>query len=222
MPRSGDRVNRSVRDYDSEHALRKALAAMESDGVAAPPLPQAADKKMAGLDWVLPSLDPDTTEVQSMKEELQRLLVLKSYLILDSEREASFERLTGLACRIFKVPIALVSVVDLGRQWFMSNRGLGDVRETPRRHAFCAHAIQSKEGDMLVVPDATQDVRFQENPLVKGPPNIRFYAGAVRRSSFVFRVSLISSLFLSHVGCVSMSSSASVCSPCVLLFSHSP
>jgi hypothetical protein len=228
MPRSGDRANRSVRDYDSEQALRRALTAMESSPkghndegtgkaeetsqldrnngaagaatvtdvgdadllstttaapVTLPAVQQETDrnKKMADLDWVMPSLDPDTSEVQSMKDELQRLLVLKSYMILDSEREATFERLTGLACRIFKVPIALVSVVDLGRQWFMSNRGLGDVRETSRRHAFCAHTIQGKDGAMLVVPDATQDVRFQDNPLVTGPPSIRFYAGAVRR-----------------------------------------
>lgn len=112
-----------------------------------------------------------------MREELKRLQVLKSYAILDAEREKVFERITGLAARLFKVPIALVSLVDLGRQWFMSNRGLGDVRETPRNVAFCAHAIMLKQ-NMLVVPDASKDFRFQNNPLVTGPPNIRFYAGA--------------------------------------------
>ncbi|EEC49924.1 predicted protein, partial [Phaeodactylum tricornutum CCAP 1055/1] len=112
-----------------------------------------------------------------MKEELHRLQVLKSYLILDAEREESFERITALACRIFNVPIALVSLVDLGRQWFMSNRGLGSVRETPRKYAFCAHAILNKH-NLLVVPDASKDFRFETNPLVTGPPNIRFYAGS--------------------------------------------
>ena len=70
-----------------------------------------------------------------------------------------------------------IFLVDLGRQWFMSNRGLGDVRETPRSQAFCAHAIKSKE-DMLVILDATKDFRFKDNPLVTGPPYIRFYLGA--------------------------------------------
>ena len=129
------------------------------------------------LDWVLTNYDAEMTQAQTLKEELQRLQVLKSYLILDSEREANFERLTALASRMFHVPIALVSLVDLGRQWFMSNRGLGDVRETPRRLAFCAHAILSKE-DLLIVPDATKDRRFADSPLVTGPPHIRFYAGA--------------------------------------------
>jgi CheY-like chemotaxis protein len=96
---------------------------------------------------------------------------------LDSEREQQFERLTALASRVLKVPIALVSLVDLGRQWFMSNRGLGDCRETPRSQAFCSHAILSKE-DLLIIKDAPKDPRFVNNPLVTGPPHIRFYAGA--------------------------------------------
>jgi hypothetical protein len=129
------------------------------------------------LDWVLPSFDPENTEVQSMKEELHRLQVLKSYLILDSEREEAFDRITGIASRFFDVPIALVSLVDLGRQWFMSNRGLGNVRETPRKDAFCSHAILSKN-NILIVNDAQLDFRFQDNSLVTGPPHIRFYAGA--------------------------------------------
>lgn len=95
------------------------------------------------LDWSLPHFDPATTEAQSMQEEIKRLLVLKSYLVLDSEREEAFERITALATRIFDVPIALVSLVDLGRQWFMSNHGLGDVRETPRKLAFCARKFET-------------------------------------------------------------------------------
>jgi len=73
-----------------------------------------------------------------MADEMTRLQVLRSYVILDAEREQAFERITSLASRIFDVPIALVSIVDLGRQWFMSNYGLGDVRETPRKLAFCS------------------------------------------------------------------------------------
>mmetsp|Transcript_27952 Transcript_27952/g.41280 ORF Transcript_27952/g.41280 Transcript_27952/m.41280 type:complete len:920 (+) Transcript_27952:162-2921(+) len=128
-------------------------------------------------DWVIKNCKAESSESQTLDQELRRLQVLKSYLILDSEREASFERLTGLAARMFRVPIALVSLVDLGRQWFMSNRGLGDTRETPRKFAFCAHTIISKE-DLLIVKDASKDPRFKDNPLVTGPPHIRFYGGA--------------------------------------------
>jgi CheY-like chemotaxis protein/GAF domain-containing protein len=162
---------RSVEDYETYDSLERALAGTQEIGASEDVLPVACS------DWVLPSFDPASTEAQSMKEELYRLQVLKSYLILDADREESFDRITGLAGRFFDVPISLVSLVDMGRQWFMSNRGLGDVHETPRKHAFCAHAILNKH-NMLVVPDATKDFRFCDNPLVTGAPHIRFYAGA--------------------------------------------
>lgn len=168
----------SVLDYDTEEALRKALLGVAlTDETDAKSEASSDEPTNRNIDWVLPAYDPETTDVQSMKEELKRLQVLKSYVILDTEREQAFERITGLAARLFNVPIALVSLVDLGRQWFLSNRGLGDVRETPRSLAFCAHAILAKH-QLLVVPDATKDFRFQNNPLVTGPPDIRFYAGA--------------------------------------------
>lgn len=193
---SGAEKSRSVVDYETEDALRKALmavAAPKDDSPSEDSKPQAAAGASASLetrngnaeqnsngkplDWVLPNFDPENTETQSMKEELHRLQVLKSYLILDSEREEAFDRITGIASRFFDVPIALVSLVDLGRQWFMSNRGLGNVRETPRKDAFCSHAILSKN-NILIVNDARLDFRFKDNSLVTGPPHIRFYAGA--------------------------------------------
>ncbi len=70
-----------------------------------------------------------------------------------------------------------IILADLGRQWFLSNRGRGDVRGTPRKHAFCIHAIISKD-DILIIRDAKEDPRFANNPLVTGPPCIRFYASA--------------------------------------------
>jgi hypothetical protein len=187
------RENRSVVDYDNEDDLRKALLQVQPpeqkqkqthhpygyDFATLDPcrcVPTYDPSLSQRMDWVLPSIDVDSTEVQSMKEELHRLMVLKSYLILDSDPEEAFERITGIAARVYNVPIALVSLVDIGRQWFMSNRGLGDVRETPRKFAFCAHAILSKN-NILIVPDATKDFRFMNNPLVTGPPDIRFYAG---------------------------------------------
>jgi hypothetical protein len=169
----------SVLDFDTEESLRKALLGTSLNDNEPSDTGSEADDEPTNrnLDWVLPSYDPETTNVQSMKQELKRLQILKSYAILDADREKVFERITGLAARLYKVPIALVSLVDLGRQWFLSNRGLGETRETPRNAAFCAHAIMSKHS-ILIVPDATKDFRFKNNPLVLGPPNIRFYAGA--------------------------------------------
>eukprot|EP00523_Entomoneis_sp_CCMP467_P022077 CAMPEP_0168840386 /NCGR_PEP_ID=MMETSP0727-20121128/6641_1 /TAXON_ID=265536 /ORGANISM="Amphiprora sp., Strain CCMP467" /LENGTH=615 /DNA_ID=CAMNT_0008893889 /DNA_START=56 /DNA_END=1903 /DNA_ORIENTATION=+ len=130
----------------------------------------------APVEWQLPLVDEDVTEPQTMDQELKRLQALQSYFILDTEGEAQFDRITGLASQIFDTPIALVSLVDLGRQWFLSRVGL-DATETARKHAFCAHVILNKY-KILVVPNASQDIRFQNNPLVTDGLKIRFYAGA--------------------------------------------
>ncbi len=106
--------------------------------------------------------------------EAARVQALYGLNLLDSAPEERFDRLTRLARRLFNVPIALVTLVDKDRQWFKSCVGL-DATETPRDVSFCGHAILKDE--LLLVPDARQDVRFHDNPLVIGDPNIRFYAG---------------------------------------------
>lgn len=108
-------------------------------------------------------------------DEAERLQALQSLHLLDTDREERFDRFTRLARRLFNVPIALVSLVDADRQWFKSAQGLDEVSETPRDISFCGHAILRPEP--MVVPDALQDQRFVDNPLVVGPPHIRFYAG---------------------------------------------
>lgn len=107
-------------------------------------------------------------------DEITRLEKLKSLNILDTAPEERFDRLTRLASRLFKVPIALVSLVDMNRQWFKSCVGLG-VRETSRDISFCGHSILGNA--VLIVPNTLEDERFADNPLVVEEPFIRFYAG---------------------------------------------
>jgi len=108
-------------------------------------------------------------------DESARLQALHALGILDSPPDERFDTLTRLATRLFGVPIAAVSLIDEHRQWFKSCAGL-PVRETPREVSFCGHAILGAE--ILVVEDARLDARFADNPLVLGPPHIRFYAGS--------------------------------------------
>ncbi len=107
--------------------------------------------------------------------ESERLLALRNYEILDTPPEAVFDDLVRAATRTLRAPIAVISLVDEQRQWFKACVGL-DVCETSREVAFCDHAI--RQDAVLVVPDAEQDDRFRDNPLVTGAPAIRFYAGA--------------------------------------------
>ncbi len=112
-------------------------------------------------------------------DEAARLQTLQEYGILDSPPEEAFDRIIALATQLFNVPIALVSLVDMDRQWFKACFGL-DIRQTGRELSFCAHAIL--HDDVFVVTDALLDPRFKDNSLVTGPPHIRFYAGAPLRT----------------------------------------
>lgn len=112
------------------------------------------------------------------RDEKVRLHALRELDILDTAPEERFDRLTRLAQQVFGVDIALVSLIDADRQWFKSKQGL-DACETNRDISFCGHAIL--ERDIFHIPNALFDPRFSDNPLVTGPPNIRFYAGAPLR-----------------------------------------
>lgn len=111
----------------------------------------------------------------TLQNETKRLKVLWQYEVLDTVPEEMFDDLTELAAHICEAPIALISLVDEHRQWFKAKVGVS-VSETARDISFCAYAITQAE--LFLVPDATKDPRFANNPLVIADPKIRFYAGA--------------------------------------------
>lgn len=108
-----------------------------------------------------------------------RLAALARYRVIDTARESGIDELAQLASEICGTPIAIVNLIETGRQWFKAAVGLG-VNSTPLETSFCGTALL--EDDFLLVPDATQDTRFAHNPLVTGDPRLRFYAGALLKS----------------------------------------
>jgi signal transduction histidine kinase len=106
--------------------------------------------------------------------EVARISALHDYRVLDTPAEEVFDNITRLTARLFKAPIALVTLVDAERQWFKSRFGLL-LDETAREHSFCSHTIADRAP--LLVPDARSDARFSNNPLVTEDPGIRFYCG---------------------------------------------
>lgn len=113
-------------------------------------------------------------------DEPDRLAALERYDVLDTPAEQAYDDLTLLASYICGTGMALISLVDEGRQWFKSRVGL-ELRQTERDVAFCAHAIAGR--DTMIVTDALKDHRFAFNPLVQEDPEIRFYAGAPLRTA---------------------------------------
>lgn len=106
--------------------------------------------------------------------ETARQQALKETGLLQSTTDSRLDRLTEIARFSLCVPIALVTLVDHERQWFKSRNGLS-VPQTSRDSSFCGHAVYWNSP--MVIPDAIDDERFADNPLVTGPPQIRFYAG---------------------------------------------
>lgn len=112
--------------------------------------------------------------------EAQRLDALEKLSVLDTLPEERFDRITSMVQREFDMPVVLISLVDEERQWFKSSQWKCEIpkpSETGRDISFCGHAILGKRDELFVIPDATMDDRFADNPLVTGDFNLRFYAG---------------------------------------------
>ncbi|WP_022684788.1 PAS domain-containing protein [Sphingomonas phyllosphaerae] len=107
-------------------------------------------------------------------DERQRRATIDAYNLVALRRAAALKQITDFAARLCEAEIALVSLVEEDEQSFLSATGT-DLDGTPRAMSFCAYAMW--QDDIMVVPDATQDPRFADNPLLVDP-GVRFYAGA--------------------------------------------
>jgi eukaryotic-like serine/threonine-protein kinase len=107
-------------------------------------------------------------------DEAQRLEAVRRLEILDTPADGAFDRITALAARLLKAPIAIVSIVDHDRIWFKSHHGV-DVEQIDREPGLCASAML--HGEPWIVGDARHDPRTLANPLVAGDFGLQFYAG---------------------------------------------
>lgn len=112
--------------------------------------------------------------------ETARIAALRGYDVLDTPIEAAFDDIVRIASQVCQTPIAVVNLIDTGRQWFKAEVGLG-VRETPIETSICAHAIL--QPGLFEIPDLAEDSRFDCNPLVTAEPRLRFYAGALLQTA---------------------------------------
>jgi len=122
-----------------------------------------------------PSNGASSHVASSPLEDPARLQALARYDILDSAPEETFDRISDLAAAVFEAPIGLVTFLDDERQWHKACVGL-KVPELDLDTSFCVHTLD--DARRLVVEDATEDERFEGNPLVNGEQHVRFYAGA--------------------------------------------
>ncbi len=112
------------------------------------------------------------------RSEERRLAALRHLNVLDTPREKAFDDVAKLAAQLLAAPIALVTLIEHDRQWFKACVGM-DASETSREVSFCTHTIAQEDLEaVFVVPDATLDPRFCNNPFVTGEPHIRLYVGA--------------------------------------------
>jgi GAF domain-containing protein len=109
------------------------------------------------------------SDLLAIVRNLNRLAAVQRSGLLDTPAEEPFDRFTHLATRIFKIPVALVSIVDADRQFFKSATGLAEPwnsrRETPLSHSFCKHAVALQEP--LVIADARKDPVYRDSPAIR-------------------------------------------------------
>lgn len=106
--------------------------------------------------------------------DLERIALIEALNVMDPALGRSLDPVTELAAFTFGTAIALISIVDADSQRFISRVGLA-LERTDRHHSICScAAVQRDPADRRPAPDP----RFHDNPLVAGPEQMRFYAGA--------------------------------------------
>ena len=115
----------------------------------------------------------------SANRETDRLNILSSYQILDSDSEVEYEEITELAAKLCDAPIAFISFVAEDRQWFKTCKGFS-VSEIDRHLSVCDTVIEAHR--LVAIRDLSQDQRFKDHPFITEQPAKKFYAGVPIKS----------------------------------------
>lgn len=155
---------KTVNDYYTVKDLQEALKATD---LGQCDTSSSSDETSAGG-----SLDLD--------DESERLMVLKSYGIIESDMcDLAFDGYTKLAKEVFDVSFSMICLIDLEVIWTKSSTGFKQHTTILRSHGICNHVLSQRTGSgMLVIKDTLADDRFSQHPMVADGPMIRFYAGA--------------------------------------------
>ena len=111
----------------------------------------------------------------SDQSENARLEAVQTFRKLNFSRSQELQEIVDLTAELCEKPVALVTLLDKELNWLLLRKGV-DVEAMPRETSFCQFTVL--QDDILIVPDATKDARFDNNPIVHQAPNVRFYAGA--------------------------------------------
>lgn len=117
--------------------------------------------------------------------EVSRVLEARKYATGDENLQNVFDSVTQLCCNLFQAEISLLSFIEDDIQIVKGAAGLA-ATTIKRSDSFCSHAILSSE--VMVVLDASRDLRFRANPFVTAAPFIRFYAGAPLKTTAGFNI----------------------------------
>ena len=110
-----------------------------------------------------------------MNNDQYRLNAVNRFKQLDADIKKDLNALVDIVAQVCDTPVALITLLDENTQWFKASKGV-DIDCTDREIAFCNYTI--KQDDLTIAPDTLLDKRFSDNPLVTGPPHVRFYAGS--------------------------------------------
>ncbi|WP_349899084.1 GAF domain-containing protein [Parafrigoribacterium soli] len=108
------------------------------------------------------------------RAEMERQAAVDALDLSDSDLGRALDEILGIAQTSLQVRTAVLTVLDHDKQVIRAS-ARSPVDELPRAGSFCDTTIRLRGG--LVIPDAQQDERFRDYPLVAGEPGIRYYAG---------------------------------------------